>query len=227
MKIGITERGDAGLDFAWQKTCSTCDGTILITKSLSQRFIHAAAKVNCIVHTTITGLGGSIFEPNVNSWQESAHLFKLLIDTLGAKRVVLRIDPIIPGFQTAAWEVYKALHLDLSDKTRVRISFLDLYPHVALRFKNSGICLKYSSFHAPISIRKSLATSFPDAEVCGEPGFNCTGCISKTDLQILGLEPDLTQKCAQRFICNCLASKTELLGNRKQCPNKCLYCYWH
>jgi len=102
--IGITERGDAGLNFYWEKEYGlrNCDGIILITKHLSDHFIERAAKYNSIVHATITGHGGTVIEPNVPSADESAKLFGKLVDTLGIDRVVLRIDPIIPTFDHAA-----------------------------------------------------------------------------------------------------------------------------
>ena len=39
MRIGITERGDAGIDFMWEKKLSAVDGAILITKSLNKTFL--------------------------------------------------------------------------------------------------------------------------------------------------------------------------------------------
>lgn len=176
MKIGITERGDAGKNTTWVKKINSCAGAILITKSLSPLFIAETTIRNCIVHATITGLGGTAYEPNVMPWEKAATLFKHLIGLIGQERVVLRIDPIIPSQWEKAYEVYKTLHLDLPDafKTRVRISFLDLYQHVIHRFKAAGITPEsYNSFH------------------------------------------------------KCLAVKTELLENKHQCENRCLYCYWN
>jgi hypothetical protein len=117
--IGVTERGDAGLNFYWEKEykLQRCDGVILITKHLSSHFIERAAEYNCIVHATITGLGGTVIEPNVKPWQESSELFRRLIDRIGGERVVLRIDPIIPSRWEIAYEVYEALHLKADKKT--------------------------------------------------------------------------------------------------------------
>ncbi len=60
IKIGITERNDAGLDFSWYEKRNNYNGLILITKKLSDEFIEKVMDTNCIVHTTITGLGSSI-----------------------------------------------------------------------------------------------------------------------------------------------------------------------
>ncbi|MDO9099009.1 MAG: hypothetical protein Q7U60_12935, partial [Candidatus Methanoperedens sp.] len=75
--IGITERGDAGLDFSWEKEYERlgCDGVILITKHLSPQFIERAKGYNSIVHATITGHGGTVIEQNVKTWHHSSDLF--------------------------------------------------------------------------------------------------------------------------------------------------------
>ena len=78
--IGITEGGDAGLDFSWYRKAKDCDGVILITKKLSDEFIEKAMDVNCIIHATITGHGGTILEPNVPDFNESLYYFNSLYD---------------------------------------------------------------------------------------------------------------------------------------------------
>ncbi len=222
--IGITERGDAGLDFSWREAAPECDGLILITKHLSPLFIQEAARVNCIVHATITGHGGTIIEPNVKPFSESRALFRQLVACLGAERVVLRIDPIIPTIEGVqkAMMVYE----ELSGITRVRISFLDNYPHVKQRWTRAGLPpLKYN-FHAPLSQRIEIAEMFKDAEICGEPDMACTGCVGLKDLSILGVQAQSRFLGNQRPECRCLAVKKELLKHRGQCLNGCLYCYW-
>lgn len=39
MKIGITERGDASIDYQWKGKLPSVDGAILITKNLTDQFI--------------------------------------------------------------------------------------------------------------------------------------------------------------------------------------------
>ncbi len=225
--IGTTERGDAGLNFYWEKEyrLRNCDGIILITKHLSTHFIERAAEYNSIVHATITGHGGTILEPNVPPSDESAKLFGKLVETLGIDRVVLRIDPIIPTFDHVATS--KRVFDELKKyNTRIRISFLDNYPHVKARFQAAGLEPLRYNFHAPLSSRKEMASFFPGAEICGEPGMECTGCVSKRDIRTLGIEPLESLGGLQRAACKCLAVKRELLKNRGQCASRCLYCYW-
>jgi len=73
--------------------------------------------------------------------------------------------------------------------TRVRISFMDNYPHVKARFQAAGREPLEYSFHAPLASRMEMASFFPGAEICGEPGMECTGCVSERDLRTLGIEP--------------------------------------
>ncbi len=229
-RIGITERGDAGLDFAWMNKAIGFDGVILITKHISYGFIEQATKINAIVHATITGLGGTIYEPKVPPLFLSKQMFKKLIDKIDPRRVVLRIDPIIPtdsGIAKAIY-VYQELYENMGKKTRVRISFMDNYAFVKQRFIDVGLKPLDYYFHAPIELRQKIASYFPDAEICGEPGMECTGCISKKDLEILKIDTKADLKIGgfQREDCKCLACKVELLDNKRRCKSGCIYCYW-
>ena len=228
-KIGITERMDAGLDFLWYKKRNDYDGLILITKVLSDDFIERTIDTNCIVHATITGLGNSIYEPNVPDLDYSHYYFNELCECIGSDRVVLRIDPIIPTKEGVkkALDVYNRFYKENDNKTRVRISFLDNYPHVKQRFIEAGLTPLSYNFHAPLELRKEILKLFPNVEVCGEPGIKFVGCVSEKDLEILGVEiPKNIVRGFQRTECSCLSIKKEIFTERKQCPNKCLYCYW-
>ncbi len=232
-RVGVTECGDAGLDFSWMRTHMNYDGVILITKHLSHLFIEQAAMANSIVHATITGNGGTIYEPNVPSPAMSKIYFDLLVKTIGPDRVVLRIDPIIPDDKgvARAINVYEQIHIKGGKRTRVRISFLDNYQHVKERFKSAGLKPLEYNFHAPMELRQKIVAYFPDAEICGEPGFNCSGCVSNKDLEILKVKPgvekyDRVSKALQREDCKCLSYKTEMLKNKSRCQHQCLYCYW-
>lgn len=228
-KIGITERGDAGIDLSWYKNIHKYDGVILITKVLSSKFIEMSSNCNSIVHATITGLGKTVYEPNVPDLDYSLYYFNELCERISPERVVLRIDPIIPteyGVKKAL-NVYNKLYKENGEQTRVRVSLLDNYPHVKNRFRKTGLSPLLYNFHAPLELRKEILKLFPNAEVCGEPGVKSIGCVSEKDLEILGIEtPNNISKGFQRSECSCLSVKKEIFTERKQCPNKCLYCYW-
>ena len=234
MKIGITERGDAALTInEWYSKLPTVDGVILITKDPLKLYNNKnCIPPNSIIHTTITGFGRSSIERNVPSVENAIDGYNKLINTFGGMRVVLRVDPIIPTKDG----ISKAVKVLSNCKGRSRISILDLYMHVKARLLTDDIKLLkeleqlyIGSIHAIDEIRIPLLNTFisAGAEVCGEPGVNCTGCISTIDLETMDLPiPTHIGKSKQRDSCKCIAAKTELLSARKQCPHRCSYCYW-
>lgn len=240
MRIGITEAGDAALDYAWLDKIDACDGVILITKNVTDKFIENALKYKdkIILHATCTGMGGTIIEPNVPPYtQQLAQVSKLISMGFPENQIVIRIDPIIPtekGLETAQKVI------DASPVKRFRISALDTYPHVRARFEANNVPLPYGNNFQPsyqqfMNMRKWLARQKQDLtfETCAEPcltgttNVKATGCVSEKDLLKLGLELDKEYTTGmQRKNCLCLSCKTELLTNKKQCPHGCLYCYW-
>jgi hypothetical protein len=247
MKIGITERGDAALDLSWEKKLQNIDGAILITKNLNDNFIEAVMrnKDKVIVHITCTGYGGTVLEPNVPEYERTRlQLFKLLMEGFDRRRVVLRIDPIIPterGIQTLE-KVCNYFVDELSSSTfkrvieRVRISVLDMYPHVRQRFADAKLPLPYgdkftASDEQFARVDEALGRmGHMRFESCAEPRLihaKPIGCISVSDLRLLGLQVVGEQAMGgQRKDCLCVTCKTELLENKHPCKHNCMYCYW-
>lgn len=50
MKIGITEAGDASLDYSWVNKLQEIDGAILITKNVTDKFIETVLKYKKQTH---------------------------------------------------------------------------------------------------------------------------------------------------------------------------------
>lgn len=232
MQVGITERGDSSLDLGWANWVSKGNPAILITKDPASLHGHlkrfpAKEDLNIITHCTITGYGGTTLEPNAPLPSNSLLGYISLINLLGPERIVLRIDPVIAtedGLDKAKDILRRACDI-YPPGTRVRISFLDMYPHVKERFIKAGIPLPHESFHASLKTRLEYWEELGRPEVCGEPGMECTGCISSLDCQTLGITP-AGGKSQQRAACACLSMKRELLSRRGRCSLKCLYCYW-
>lgn len=239
MKIGITERGDAGIDLSWGSRINEMDFAIIITKNVgapgfAEELMKYKNKV--ILHATVTGFGGTPVEPNVPSPQESYIAIKKVIEMgFPIEQIVLRVDPIIPtdkGIEQArsVMGYFKPLGIK-----RCRISILDMYPHVKERFRQHNIRVPYESFTAPAHMKAKwmfMLNEFKDIyefEACAEDLPFATGCISHKDMAILKIEPDQEDEAnpfRQRTMCLCLTGKTELLTKKKQCPHGCLYCYW-
>jgi len=243
LKIGITEYSDPIYDRSWEKwALEKREPCILITKNFTElikQYPLLLVQDNIIVHATITGYGGSFVEPGVSKPQ---HIIDTLRCNIYKERVVIRIDPIIPiePFIDQSRLMYE--HCKSIGYKRFRISIMDLYPHVIERLEKEGYysvlydlkkAYMYDSslthghqMHAPLTLRKQVLDMFPDAEICGEPGVKCTGCISRKDLELLKIVPEKRyNKCNQREFCQCLGVKKELLRSHN-CEMGCLYCYW-
>ena len=248
LKIGITEQGDAGLDFSWRDRLNLVDGAILITKNLNDAFIQHVLTEHAnnrplIVHAGCTGWSGSIVEPYTLSYGQQLQQLKALVDAgFPIKQCVLRIDPIFPtksGLARVRDVLNLAFDLRLLPLMRVRISVLNEYKHVKERFQKLGYVPIYGkSFTAPKTmmdaVRNSLSLYDIQFHTCAEPNLTDTtglfvhsGCVSNIDLNILGLpKQNVPTNPQNRHGCNCLSCKTELLGNKSQCPHRCAYCYW-
>ena len=247
MKIGITERGDAAIDFSWVDKLNKVDGAIIITKNLTDKFIETfleQSKVhNLILHCTCTGWGSSIFEPNVPKARTQIDQLKKLIDLgFNPNNIVFRVDPIIPteaGLRRVhdVLEYFLSLNLGVS---RIRISVYDEYKHVKERLIQNGFTPCYDGFYANKSQLESIIKTLKEFplkyELCAEnelyklgPNlFEICGCVSLKELNLFNLKPDtnMVENLQNRHGCHCLSCKTELLSNKCQCPHKCMYCYW-
>lgn len=245
-KFGITERGDAGLDLSWQDRLNAVIGAIIISKSDSVELENALLKHKdkCIYHATCTGLGGTIFEPNVPHYQEKLkHIWRLIDQGFPRNQIVIRIDPLMPF----SWIDTMEKNLGIKDylltlKTilqfaedneiySIRYSYLDFYNSTIKRLSKLP-CKFYSTGITEADyinledINKNLVYS-----ACAEfkvPAEHKVGCISKEDLERLGIANKyaFSGSSMQRPGCLCPKQKLELLNKNHQCEHKCIYCYW-
>jgi Domain of unknown function (DUF1848) len=241
LRIGVTERGDGGLQYervldALQRR--RVQGAIVITKA-PHLLVGQDVPGNVIIHCTITGYGGTAMEPNVCHAATEVLAYRELVRCYGGERVVLRVDPVCwwsHGPHMAASIIGQALG-------RVRISFIDLYPHVRARFLKAGIAhpgvdrCEDNGIHAPLGARiqhyrdlNDVALHSPGAqtlELCSESDMLCTGCVSQRDLDAMGITwAPSGDRAKQRSACQCMAEKVELLQDKYPCPFQCAYCYW-
>lgn len=255
IKIGVTERGDAGIDFSWHAKLARggYDGAILITKNANKQFRKRVMDLyetfpNLVLHICCTGFGSTMMEPNVPAAQTQLQaIAHLLQDGFPCEKIVLRVDPIIPT-QKGLARVRGVLDDFIAANTkitRVRFSVYDEYDHVRSRIIDAGARPIYNGFTPPISMIEAVVNmvlEYPDLsfETCAEDAvamrarelgacnIELLGCISSRDLALFGLEAssNMPQNKQRRSGCHCLACKTELLSSRRRCPHQCLYCYW-
>lgn len=249
LKIGITERGDAGLDFSWIDKLNSVNGAILISKRIaSEKFQDLLLKYKdkLILHSTITFLGNTNLEPNVPIPEDSIKGLERIVKLgFDPNKIVFRLDPILNIKQINKFSkiIPKLLELNI---TRIRFSFMDFYKHVKQRFIKNNIeipKLDFGGFHMHEITRNIILTFLSDLaikykinlESCGEnintekyPLITIRGCISDKDLDLLNInyDKDNLQIFAPRQNCHCLNIKHELLNNRSRCQHNCLYCFW-
>lgn len=237
IKFGVTEAGDAGLDFSWVN--KLLDGNIIISKHVTD---HNTKLINLllehkdkiILHATCTGYGSTRMEPNVPTMIDvHAGVCELIRKGFPVEQIVLRTDPIIPT--PTGIENVKRVWYYFSDTgiKRVRYSIIDMYRHTQARIMETYGSLPFEGFKAPKSMINDVLSAIDefrniyDFEACAEELPDRVGCISRKDYEILGLDTsDIQAGGFQRRGCLCCAGKTELLTNKKRCPSGCLYCYW-
>lgn len=247
MKIGITERGDAGINQLWTQKLEQVDGAVLITKNITEPFKANVLKAHntghkLIVHCTCTGYGATALEPNVPEYRKQLDSLKDLIGRgFPAEQCVLRIDPIFPS-EKGLKKVHEVIQYFMSlntGVTRIRVSIVDEYKHVKERYRAKGWKPLYGdNFYASNTqmgmVADTLNTYNFTYEVCAENylakklnNVKVLGCVSNKDLDILGIEQEkMALNPQNRSGCHCLSCKTELLTERKPCPHKCVYCFW-
>lgn len=246
MKIGITERGDAGIDFSWTSKLDSVDGLILITKNITESFTLIVLDLHkkgykIIVHCTCTGYGGTELEPHVPNYQTQLNALKTLIDKgFPAENCVLRIDPIFPsekGLNKVKEVMQYFMNLN-TGVTRIRVSIVDEYNHVKERYRQRGWTPLFNGFGpSPTQVYEvaSLLKLYPYTfEACAENELTtyssniiAQGCISNKDLEIMNLPVyEMPINPQHRHGCMCLSCKTELFEKRQPCLHGCIYCFW-
>lgn len=195
MKIGITERGDAGLDFTWFDKLSKktfygfpFTGAVLITKNANPKFQQKVFDLiqlgfqNIVIHFTCTGWGHTPMEPNVPDYLTQLSYMETMINNgFPIEHCIIRVDPIIPtpeGMQKAnmVFQQIQTLQAKYQTRFRIRISIIDKYQHICNRVNplyeytwNSKTDF-YPSYQERANVLQ-LLSSYPDLsfETCAEP----------------------------------------------------------
>lgn len=215
MRIGITERGDAGWNLEWYdvlKDTGSYDGAILITKYITDAFIEKAVDLYkkgfpLIIHATVTGWGGTFVEPGIHDYHTQLNkACDLCKAGFPIENLVIRVDPIWPtssGLKRAAEVIEEAKSLGLLQKkktARLRVSILDEYKHVKERIRRADHEPVYGDkFYPPVFMVEKTAEMLKNEnvpfETCAEELLTkkcpelaaVKGCVSETDLALMGL----------------------------------------
>lgn len=251
-KFGITNQGDAGLDFSWTKRMKNVIGAVIISKAANDELIDKLLeyKDKVIYHATCTGLGGTEFEPNVPTVEEKFnHIKKLINCGFPKKQIVVRIDPLLPMLWIDPFnKLFKIDYISILENIlsmteafgieRVRYSYLNVSKKLLTELQHTShefVNLPNTVQNNRDEIQLALMNPSLEYEACSEniaPPFQQIGCVSDKDLQILGLNLKYTcdfetkvrrhNKC-----CRCAANRLELiLVDKFKCDHNCKYCYW-
>lgn len=224
---GSTENGDPVFD----NSCwgNLQDINLIITKALSFDLMDKLLSNmhKCILHLTVTGMGGSFIEPYVPTASQNARELKILLDMgFPESQTVLRIDPMI------SVEVAKYV-LDEFNNTgvkRVRFSFLNLTnytkndtsnEHVKKMHSDANELIKYSKFKGYTYTFESCAGSW-----LKNLNVKLVGCMSSKEAEkVLGRVLKFEAGHRNRNYCLAPANRVELLKGAP-CNHNCKY-YFH
>lgn len=222
---GSTEAGDPVFDDSWTRKLQ--DVNVIITKALTDDLMDKLLQHQkcCILHLTVTGLGGSFQEPCVPraDWN-ATQLSRLLNRGFPVSQAVLRIDPMLSA------SIGQAV-LDEFAETgvrRVRFSFLNLTNYTENKadedmLKSEAIKLTdYAKEKYPFYTFESCAGTF----LKDVNNIKLCGCMSREEAAALvgDVEFDFTKK-RNRHACFAPGNRVELLEGKK-CEHNCKYCFW-
>lgn len=190
------------------------------------------------VHLTITGMGGSEFEPMIPLWQEAAEMIGPLIDMVGGPhRISWRFDPILEteghGQTYSNFDLFPRLAgaiAPLGIKS-CRVSWVSPYKKVISRMEKRGWHLVTRTPEERSNQANTLM------QICREHGMSLSFCCMEglpvsrcIDGELLSeLHPDglrcSTKKArGQRPLCGCTES-LDIGWYSLRCRHGCLYCY--
>jgi len=197
-----------------------------------------SAYAQVYVHLTITGLGGSLLEPNIPAWKTVSNMVPNLADMVkGAQRITWRFDPLIevetengilgnfPLFSNIAGTIGRY------GITTCRTSWVEPYKKVTRRLEKKNIRLRIlSSAERQAQAREleAQAKTFAMAlSYCAMAGFPRSRCIDGELFSRLhpdGLPCSGKRARGQRRLCGCTES-LDIGWYSQKCGNGCLYCY--
>lgn len=190
---------------------------------------------------TITGLGGTRFEPRVPPAEKTLRSLPRLIDLLGSpERVFVRIDPILHWREEDDGPVRSNLGFfrEIAEEARrsgvglVKTSLASAYSKVVRRFRERGLEFVDPAGEqrerAVATLEKEAAAAGLSLEFCCEgtrPPRACVDGRLLTRLHPLGLVASREQAAGQRAHCGCTRSIDLAWYSSHPCPSGCLYCY--
>jgi len=190
------------------------------------------------LHLSITGMGGTVLEPNIPEWKEVIKLLPGLIKLLkDVKRVSWRFDPVVylerNGEEFTNYPLFSEIlpYMAGFGITTCRTSLLSPYKKVIKRLGIAGFKIVPIQQARIKEIFDELSQKGKEYGVtlqyCCVDNFEVSSCIDGRLLSELHPEKklcDLRKDKGQRARCGCTES-LDIGWYSMKCLNGCLYCY--
>jgi hypothetical protein len=190
------------------------------------------------VHLTMTGLGATVLEPHIPSWETMLQMVPALIALVnGPERISWRFDPIVccmaQGNLSSNIEMFEeiACVMAAAGITACRTSWVEPYRKVLRRLEKKGVRLLPHTAHERKEQRLFLEQTAVglgmSLHYCSVEGCPRSSCIDGALLNRLhpdGLVCSIRRAKGQRKLCGCTES-IDIGWYSQKCPNGCLYCY--
>lgn len=198
---------------------------VVITKHLTKNRKDLINKLiinsdSVILHVGCSGYGGTAFEPKVPQIHKVVEGVQELIRYgFPVEQMVLRVDPIfvnqkglkkfgdvLTAFKSSG--ITRVRYVKFTPSKEVDQRFLDRFGKIPEEFSNANDRLE------------EFVDSF--GYYTFESCFRGTGCLSKRDLEIFGMDPGEFLVNSGR--CKCISGAVELSGSSRLCTGGCIYC---
>lgn len=215
------------------------DGVVYWTKDLRNFTKHFGLETvlrnfPSVLQYTVTGLAGSVWEPDVPHYSLQGRSLESLNLVLPKGAIRWRFDPIIAD-KTLYNRFRDVLNYFVDSGVEldgVTVSFIDMYKKVNERISRAGVSIPTLSLQQRKEILCELhAISGIEIRLCCEadlldlPFATQSHCIEGALFdKLYGLKLDLRRDTGQRVECGCSLS-TDIGSYDKKCLHNCLYCY--
>jgi hypothetical protein len=200
--------------------------------------------LNPLFHFTITGLGGSVWEPGIPGWKRSLEVVESLVERYGPERVNWRFDPLVH------WQEGEGVNSNLRLFTRIGTALKALgigtctFSFAHWYLKSQRRAAREVLTYVEIPPDKRLAAAAMLAQQAAELGLRLASC-SSPDLEMVpgvrrahcvdggllselrgdGLPVSLARDQSQRAECGCTRS-VDIGSYTQRCEGRhCIYCY--
>lgn len=238
-KFGITDFGDAAVDQVWADNMHAVIGANISSKCVDDDFVSKLIKHKdkVIYVACITGLGGTLLEPNVPNYKKVfEQIDKLLDKGFAADHIVIKIDPIMPycwfdEIESLLGITYLQVIKDILKNAeerhieRIKYSFLKMNKCVLDNLKSFNPHFYFESdwrYDPTAELALNVLNNNFVFEITDifNPYANHIAPISNVDLNVLGLDNLYRFENQVDFFKN----KLQLIPLQQSCPCKCVIC---